>query len=143
MIAAFLVETGFATYELNQRHRSFHRGRINLYHNYRSWSDLDHRIDFERTNLMERVENLRTRHAEDLSLSRFDQEEEAADETNENEPPISPRVVDFFLDTIDHPRAEIDYGILYPTLQKRGLLKTKDSGQLSQRSKEVFLKELL
>lgn len=64
IIAVFLVDTGFVKYELNQRHRALRQGRINRYHNLRSWREVDERILLERIAFKERVKSLRARHTE-------------------------------------------------------------------------------
>ncbi|QDS69410.1 hypothetical protein FKW77_004956 [Venturia effusa] len=143
MIAVFLVETDFVEYKLGQKYRPLRKGRINRYHNLRSWVDMDDQIHDERSKFKEQVEELKEIHAQELSIMRFNGEDVVAETSVDVGEPISPAAVDWFRVEFDHPQAKKDLDLTDSILRQRGAYKVKSSEQPSQRSKNALLSEVL
>lgn len=144
MIARFLIETGFVIYPGNRPFRRLTPSRINHYHDLRSWADLDGKISTERAIHHVDMAKLRETHAQDTSISDF--KENAAEESDGSEPPISPRTLDFFLahpEVKSRPLAQEQCHSIFESFQNNNLIKSNDSEELTQRSKDTFIKRFL
>jgi hypothetical protein len=150
MIAVLLIETGFVIYAANQRPRGFGR-RINDLHDIQHRLAIDELLLQERLRDESRVDHLKMRHAQDIALTVSVQQNLTKDlQTSaveeDDSPPVSPATLEHFLDMPEvaaAPHAISQCKELFAHLQQRNLVKEHDSEQLSQQSKDAFLKRYL
>lgn len=143
MIAAFLVESGFVTYKMNQRHRALRRSRINRYHQYHTGPDLDDQIYTERLAFKERVKILRARHIEESSSLLVDG---AAEVTDENGKRINGATFAFLAakpSVVTRPLIQENLHSIFETLQAEGLVVDDDEAEPTQPYKDAFIRRFL